>query len=181
MRQLGKVGGSGWHCGATIAICRSMDDALPTSRPLTLAEKGLVADMFGDAVDPDPVRVFRRRWWWFQPRNVVMAPRGSLHFHPDSPLWHPCFGHGTLAAQGLFIHEMAHVWQHQAGINLLLRRLPFCRYDYDLHTARTFADYNIEQQAEIIRHTFLLRHGAQWEDAPRLADLERLIPFGRGK
>jgi len=154
-----------------------MDDA----RPLTPAETAMVADMFGAAVDPGPVRVIRRRWWWFQPRNVVIAPRGSLHFHPDSDLWHPCFAQGSLAAQGLFIHEMAHVWQHQSGVNLLIRRMPICRYDYVLRAGATLDDYNVEQQAEIIRHAFLRRQGADWPDAPSLADLERLIPFGGGK
>jgi hypothetical protein len=154
-----------------------MDDA----RPLTPAETAMVADMFGAAVDPGPVRVIRRRWWWFQPRNVVIAPRGSLHFHPDSDLWHPCFAQGSLAAQGLFIHEMAHVWQYQSGVNLLIRRMPFCRYDYVLRAGATLDDYNVEQQAEIIRHAFLRRQGADWPDAPSLADLERLIPFGGGK
>jgi hypothetical protein len=158
-----------------------MTDDGPTTRALTPAETRMVADIFGAALDPGPVRMIRRRWWWFQPRNVVMAPRGSVHFHPDSPLWHPCFAQGSLAAQGLFIHELVHVWQHQAGINLLLRRMPFCRYDYTLRSRAAWADYNIEQQAEIVRHAFLLRQGASWADAPPLADLERLIPFGRGK
>lgn len=158
-----------------------MDDPRPIIRPLTSAERAMVGDMFGNALDPVPVRVIRRRWWWFQPRNVVMAPRGALHFHPKSDLWHPCFAQGSLAAQGLFIHEMAHVWQHQAGVNLLLRRMPFCRYDYTLRPHASLSDYNVEQQAEIIRHAFLLRQGAQWSDAPPLRELERLIPFGRGK
>ncbi|WJS98094.1 vgr related protein [Novosphingobium humi] len=153
----------------------------PAIRPLTPAEKDMTAAMFGPALDPEPVRVIRRRWWWFQPRNVVMAPRGHLHFHPDSRLWHPCFAQGSPAAQGLFIHEMAHVWQHQAGMNLLLRRMPFCRYDYVLRLGAVWRDYNVEQQAEIIRHTFLLRQGASWSGAPPLADLERLLPFGRAK
>ncbi|NKI99323.1 vgr related protein [Novosphingobium sp. SG707] len=153
----------------------------PAIRPLTPAERNMIAAMFGPALDPEPVRVIRRRWWWFQPRNVVMAPRGHLHFHPDSHFWHPCFAQGSLAAQGLFIHEMAHVWQHQAGMNLLLRRMPFCRYDYALRPGAALGDYNIEQQAEIIRHTFLLRQGASWPGAPHLGDLERIIPFGRAK
>lgn len=158
-----------------------MTDPRPASRPLTPAERALVVEMFGATIDPAPVRVIRRKWWWFQPRNVVMAPRGHLHFHPESALWHPCFAQGSLAAQGLFLHEMAHVWQHQAGVNLLLRRMPFCRYDYALRPGAALGDYNIEQQAEIIRHAFLLRRGASWPDAPPLADLERLLPFGPAK
>lgn len=150
-------------------------------RPLTPEETELVRAMFGDALDPAPVRMIRRKWFWFQPRNVVMAPRGHLHFHPESSLWHACFAQGSLAAQGLFIHEMTHVWQHQSGVNLILRRMPFCRYAYDPRPGMAWADFNVEQQAEIVRHTFLLRRGARWPGAPRLDDLEGLLPFGRGK
>jgi hypothetical protein len=72
---------------------------------------------------------------------------------------------------------MAHVWQHQSGINLLLRRHPFCRYSYKLRKDAPLSAYNIEQQAEIIRHIFLLRRGADVPGAPPLADLEALLPF----
>lgn len=154
-----------------------MNTPRPIARRLTKAETDLAAAMFGDAIDPAPVMIFRRRWWWLQPRNVVMAPRGSLHFHPDSALWHPCFAQAPLWAQGLFIHEMAHVWQHQSGINLLLRRPPFCRYTYRLRPGAALGDYNVEQQAEIIRHAFLRRQGLDWPDAPPLAALEAMIPF----
>jgi hypothetical protein len=75
------------------------------------------------------------------------------------------------------LHEMAHVWQHQSGINLLLRRHPFCRYSYKLRKDAPLSAYNIEQQAEIIRHIFLLRRGADVPGAPPLADLEALLPF----
>ena len=159
----------------------AMDKPRPITRALTAPERAMVEDMFGSMVDPAPVRVIRRKWWWFQPRNVVMAPRGALHFHPESDLWHACFAQGSLMAQSLFIHEMAHIWQHQAGINLLIRRRPFCRYDYALRPGASLADYNVEQQAEIIRHAFLRRQGFVWPDAPSMSELERLLPFGRGK
>ena len=37
--------------------------------------------------------------------------------------------------------------------------------------------YGIEQQAEIVRHAFLLRHGARVPGAPPLAQYETLLPF----
>jgi hypothetical protein len=46
--------------------------------------------MFGASLNPDPVRIRRRRWWALQPRKVVMA-RGHLHFAPDCPFYQPCF------------------------------------------------------------------------------------------
>ncbi|WP_413716406.1 vgr related protein [Sphingomonas sp. R1] len=164
----------------------SPDDPRPSTspsrrdgRPLTAAERALVRETFGDAIDVDPVRVHRRPWFPFQPRNVTMAPRGHLHFHPAGSAYRACFAEAGLGLQAHFIHEMVHVWQHQQGLNLVLRRHPFCRYHYTIKPGWTLARYGIEQQAEIVRHVFLLRHGAIVPGAPPLATLETILPFPR--
>lgn len=150
---------------------------LAEDRPLTGAERALAAAMFGAAIDLDPVRIRRRKWWPLQPRGTVMAPRGHIHFHPQSACYCACFGTDMPAGQGLFLHEMTHVWQHQHGINLLLRRHPFCRYDYMFEPGRPFTRYGIEQQAEIVRHVFLMRRGYAVQGKPPLAVLEAILPF----
>jgi hypothetical protein len=147
-------------------------------RALTSAERLLVASLFGDAVDCDPVRVHRRAWWPLQPREVVMAPRGHIHCHPRGSTWRDCYADAPINWQAFFLHEMTHVWQHQSGINLLIRRHPFCRYSYAVHPGWTLARYGIEQQAEIVRHVHLLRQGARVPGAPPLATLESILPFG---
>ena len=83
----------------------------------------------------------------------------------------------NLSLQGLFIHEMVHVWQHQSGIFLPLKRHPFCRYDYSLKPGWTLNRYGIEQQAEIIRHIFLLRRGVAIAGAPPLSQYDGILPF----
>lgn len=117
--------------------------------------------MFGDAIRYDRVWVRRRKWFPFQPRQIVMAPNGHIHFHPHGTLYCDDFTHQPLSAQGLFIHEMTHVWQVQTRGKwwLLARRHPLCRYDYSLKPGWRLERYNPEQQAEIIRHAFLLRNG----------------------
>jgi hypothetical protein len=152
------------------------------TRNLTESETGLARSVFGDAVDYARVRIVRRRWWPFQTRNIVMAPDGNMYFHPDSPLWSDDFGAERLHAQGLFIHEMTHVWQAQKGGRwyLPLMRHPFCRYRYQLVPGRPYRRYGIEQQAEIVRHIFLLRRGAAWLNTPSLGKLEGLLPFRAG-
>ena len=150
---------------------------LAEDRPLTGAERALAAAMFGSTIDLDPVRVRRRKWWPLQPRGTVMAPRGHIHFHPLSACYCDCFGEEAAAGQGLFLHEMTHIWQHQHGINLLLRRHPFCRYDYVFEPGRPFRRYGIEQQAEIVRHVFLMRQGYAVPGKPALAELEAILPF----
>lgn len=146
-------------------------------RPLTAAEIDLARFMFGDAVDYARVRVRNRKWIFFQPRRTTMAPMGHIHFHPGGGLYRDDFGDAPLAAQGLFIHEMVHVWQHQRGIFLPIRRHPFCRYDYRLIPGQRFEAYGIEQQAEIVTHAFLLRQGVELPDAASLAEYEKLLPF----
>ncbi|HXH00099.1 MAG TPA: vgr related protein [Sphingomicrobium sp.] len=148
-----------------------MNDA----RPLTPGEIALARTMFADTIDYGRVNIVRRKWWWLQPRGVVMAPTGNLHFHPKSPHWSEDFSAEPLALQGLFIHEMTHVWQTQTRgrFYLPLMRHPFCRYGYIPVLGRAFDRYGLEQQAEIVRHAFLAGHGFP---ITNLANLPRL-PF----
>ncbi|MGB5722813.1 MAG: vgr related protein, partial [Parasphingorhabdus sp.] len=77
----------------------------------------------------------------------------------------------------LFIHEMVHVWQHQQGVFLPLARHPFCRYDYELRPSKAFAEFGIEQQAEIVSHYFLLKRGARLKNGYSIDDYGGLLPF----
>jgi hypothetical protein len=124
--------------------------------------------VFGNAVDCGSVRIRRRRWHPLQPRNITMAPCGHIHFHPDSPAYREDFAQADLASQGFFIHEMTHVWQTQTRgpLYLPLLRHPFCRYGYQLRPGWPLTRYGLEQQAEIIRHAFLLRHGVTLPGSP---------------
>ncbi|MGK6354613.1 vgr related protein [Sphingomonas sp. DT-207] len=148
-----------------------------TTRPLTEGETRLAASVFGDAIDYRTARVANRKWAFFQPAGTTMAPLGTIHFHPRGGLYHEDFSQAELGVQGLFVHELVHIWQHQKGIFLPLRRHPFCRYAYALKPGQKFEKYGLEQQAEIVRHAFLLRHGAQVPGAPSLSQYESLLPF----
>ncbi|OYY88882.1 MAG: vgr related protein [Sphingomonas sp. 28-66-16] len=137
----------------------------------------LARSVFGESIDYAPVGIINRKWAFFQPRETVMAPRGHIHFHPLGSRYHPDFAVASIADQGLFIHEMVHVWQHQQGLFLPLRRHPFCRYRYTLQPGQPLERYGIEQQAEIVRHAFLLRNGWAIEGAAPLACYEGLLRF----
>ena len=147
-------------------------------RGLTPAEVALAQGVFGDAIDYAAARVANRKWAFFQPREVAMAPRGCIHFNPRGTAYRDDFGCEGVAMQAFFLHELTHVWQHQRGVNLLVRRHPFCRYSYALHPGRPFHRYGIEQQAEIVRHAFLLRQGVRVPGAPPAETYAGLIPFG---
>lgn len=106
-----------------------------------------------------------------------MAPDGNMWFHPKGGLFRDDYGDSDLNLQGLFIHEMVHIWQHQKGVFLPLSRHPFCRYDYDLVPDKPFEDYGIEQQAEIVRHDFLIKQGARLKNGFQAEQFVGLVPF----
>lgn len=126
--------------------------------------------LFRDAIDYSRVRIHGRRYMPFQPKNCCMTPNGSMYFHRSCFL--PDYSRGDPGAIHWFMHEMVHVWQHQAGHWLPIERHPFCRYGYTLEPGKPFARYGIEQQAEIVRHAFLARE--QGSDAGPLA---AILPF----
>ncbi len=134
--------------------------------------------MFGDAIDYSQVRLVKRKWWPFHPRNAAMAPMGHIYFHPGGGVWSEDFSKEPLGRQGFFIHEMTHVWQTQTKGDwyLILHRHPWARYKYTLKPGRQLEDYGIEQQAEIVRHAFLLRSGVKVAGAAPLEQYLALMP-----
>ncbi len=150
-----------------------------TGRTLTPGEIALARSVFGDAIDYAPVRVRRSKWFPFQPRQTAMAPCGHIHFHPKGTLWSEDFAADARWRQALFLHELTHVWQAQqrGRFYLPLMRHPFCRYDYAVRPGWRFERYGLEQQAEIVRHFFLLRSGEPFPGAPPIAQLESILPF----
>lgn len=107
-----------------------------------------------------------------------MAPCGHLHFHPHSGSYSDDFGTANLALQGHFIHEMTHVWQAQVHGRwyLPLMRHPLCRYRYRLKSGWPLERYGLEQQAEIVRHAFLLRRSAA-VPGHHAREYDRLVDF----
>ncbi len=117
--------------------------------------------------------------------NVLQAPR--LPFHAMVPLgktivfsrWQAAqdFSRADLVEQSWFIHELAHCWQAREGAVLPLAKLSALghrAYRYDLIAGKPLRAYNIEQQAEIVRHLFLARHGVPEGGAPQRNALENV-------
>jgi hypothetical protein len=116
---------------------------------------------------------------------VVMAPMGHMHFHPGGSLYCDDFscpptddGVERRRWQGLFIHEMTHVWQAQKRGRwyLVLMRHPFSTYSYSLKPGWPLARYGLEQQAEIVRHFWLLGEGVNVAGAASLDAYRAILP-----
>lgn len=148
-------------------------------RPLTSGEIALAKSMFGSAIDYNLVTIRRKKWMPFQPRNVTMAPRGHIHFHPRAAGYCDDFSTQPLGRQGHFIHEMVHVWQAQKKGSwwLVFNRVPWARYHYSLKPGWPLERYGIEQQAEIVAHAFLLRNGARVAGVSDAASYDLLTRF----
>ncbi len=152
-------------------------NAAPDYRSLTPGEITLAQSIYRSAIDLPAVRIYRKAWWPLQPRHIAMAPCGHLHFHPESDLWSDDFAQATLGLRGLFLHELCHVWQSQrrGRLYLPLMRHPFCSYSYTIRPGWRLERYGLEQQAEIVRHAYLLRQGYPVPGAANLAQYESIL------
>lgn len=162
-----------------------MDGATAVSlfgvRGLTPGEAGLVREVFGAALNPHAVRVIRAPWpvvlpfapgLWFG-RDWIVYP--DRHHETD-------FAVASLFRQSVFVHELAHLWQSRQGVNLLWAKLKAGfsarAYRYVADGACEWSGLNIEQQAMVVQHRFLLsRGGAAPGDAEFYA---RVCPLNPG-
>ncbi|CAN5234282.1 hypothetical protein BH10PSE1_BH10PSE1_17990 [soil metagenome] len=131
-------------------------------RSLSDGERRLAATVFGSTLDPDPVRLIGSPWPFdraFVPgtlagRQWIVWPSRSL---PDD------IGVAPLTVQATLIHELVHVWQAQAGANLVFGKLRAgdgpSAYAYVADHDCRWEDLNIEQQAMIVEHRFRRSRG----------------------
>ncbi len=133
-------------------------------RSLTLGEIELCRSVYADLIDYDRVKIMNHPYLPWQPKHVFMAPQGYIHIR--NAHFSTDFSQENLSYQSIFIHEMAHVYQHQQGISVLLRGAilqsafylsmgKYNPYSYQLKDLKPFRDYNIEQQGDIAKDIFL--------------------------
>jgi hypothetical protein len=147
----------------------SARDLMPSwkVRRLTPGERALSREMFGDRLRLDPVRIWScppLAWTTRRPfcaGGLLWPGRGLILYPPREA--RADFAHAPLGEQGVFIHEMTHVWQSQQGVNLLLAKLRAgdrpASYAYDLTPDCAWEGFNIEQQAMLVQHAFLASRG----------------------
>ena len=138
----------------------------------------MAASVFGTAIDWTRMRFRIGKWYILQPAWITMSPDGNIWLHPNSAAWREDYAAAPLWLRGHIMHELTHVWQYQQGVNLVLRRHPFCRYGYTFVPGRAFSDYGLEQQAELVRHTYLAQQGCPQTGKPGAAEMAAALPFG---
>lgn len=132
-------------------------------RHLTVGEIELAKKVFQDLIEYEKVRVFAMPFLPWQLDDILMAPNGSLYVNES--IFCEDYSQSSLAMQGVFIHEMAHILQYQKGINVILQGLflqsayylsfqKYNPYKYTFIKGKPFRKYNIEQQGDIARDIF---------------------------
>lgn len=133
-------------------------------RKLSAGEIALCRGVYADLIDYEQVRVMNHPYLPWQSVHVFMAPSGYIHARK----YNYCadYSQQSLGYQAVFIHEMAHVFQHQQNINVLGKGailqiayfMSFKKYNpyaYQLKANKKFFEYNIEQQGDIAKDIFL--------------------------
>lgn len=145
-----------------------------TRRGWTAGERALARVVFGTALEGAAVQLFQGPS--VSPFGAMVPVRDTIVFGA----WRASvdFSRVSLAEQGWFVHELAHVWQARRGTTLALAKLgAIGRRAYRVTAdARPFSAFNIEAQAEIARFTFLTRMGAPDPAGPSPAWLESRWP-----
>ena len=125
-------------------------------RPLTAGEIAFARPIFHDELALERVRLFQAPAFGFG----AMVPFGRTIIFSR---WRAPrdFSFADVEAQGWLLHELTHCWQAAHGRILAaakLKALGVRAYAFAL--GGRFEDYNIEQQAEIVRSLYLARAGA---------------------
>lgn len=138
-------------------------------RLLTSGEIALARGVFKNTISWHKVWIHHDSYLPFglQSRNAAMAPNGEIYFRNN---YRDDFSKESIALQHIFIHELAHVWQREKGMNVRIRGLFSWAADYTYTLGERFLnEYALEQQAQIIADYFVLdKFGYQsWLDGKR--------------
>jgi hypothetical protein len=134
------------------------------NRKLSAAEQNLAASVFGATLPPwDQILVddslgMGDAEWTTDTKNA-MGSNYQMHMGPE------CYPDLTAKTatnlgpvDGIFIHEMTHVWQYFHGNNVKLSSL-WARYGpggegYGYSLGRAWSDYNCEQQGRLVENWY---------------------------
>lgn len=136
-------------------------------RHLTAGEKALAMSVFGSSLNTATIQIVAHR---LVLRHYAISPNGHIYFNIQD--WREDFSQESLEIQSWLIHELTHVWQIQQGIDVVKKALLDRRYSYVLQAGKSFWNYGIEQQAQMVQDYFLQSHRGQDCQA-----LKHCIPF----
>jgi len=158
-----------------------MNDAAIKIRALKPDEIALFPQSFTDAIDIESVRFIFRAHNPLAAKKILV--RGNQIFWPNCPL---DFTQDSVDKQALLMHELCHVWQYHTRRLTAFRYLTRPKhwtYHYGFDRAKSFDDYPIEKQADLLQDWYLMNMGAppqrfkRGTQAPSLEQINQTVPF----
>ncbi|TDR27017.1 hypothetical protein [Hydromonas duriensis] len=143
-------------------------------RELTPGEKLMANKVFNGRLNFDKLRMFNGTLAHIQPEGRAMTPVGKVYW--PSEYYRDDFSQVRFSERNgeyirhTFIHELAHVWQYQQNTNVIVRGLVNGAMDvvievfkdsvyyYDITNNKPFANYLLEQQAEMIADYYRMEY-----------------------
>ncbi|MBB4237217.1 hypothetical protein GGD57_003817, partial [Rhizobium esperanzae] len=175
-----------------------------SGRNLTVNEIELARSIFGSLIDYSTVKVYNENWRMLGLFDLGIdrphAPNGSIYFptvkgQVASDRYSKDFAlEKDPELRATFIHEMAHVWQHQRGINLPIRIAEEAKkygkeeaYNYDnifsgkfypnLPSDQRYLKLPLEAQAHFLENLYqILDHVAGGGTSSRLDQFRSVAP-----
>ena len=136
-------------------------------RQLTAGEIDFAKTVFANHIDYKKVEIVAHR---LVIPNYAISPNGHIYFNRLD--WKADFSQESLELQSWLIHEMTHVWQVQQGISVIKKALFDRRYKYVIKLGKSFLNYGIEQQAQMVQDYYIrINRGEECES------LRQCIPF----
>jgi len=139
-------------------------------RALTTGEIAMAKEVYQDSIDYTKVLVHKGNFIPGQDENTYMTPKGEI-YAPEK-IYSADYSAESVGTQGVFIHEMAHVLQHQEGINVMWEGIKLgAGGGYMVsninatYTPNWYSEYqtqNIEQQATLWEQQFIQRFPKGW-------------------
>lgn len=128
------------------------------ARRLTEGEVEMAKMVFKSSIDYSIVVIHDRGYrllFGLQGKSRSVTPNGEIyagknHYKSD-------YSKSGAFHQGIFIHEMTHVWQYQRGYPVMAARMrhPRMKYDYELVDGGQLSMLNLEAQADVLADYFL--------------------------
>ncbi len=136
-------------------------------RKLTNGEIELAKTIFSHHLDYSRIQVIAHR---FVLSHYALSPNGHIYFNRQD--WKTDFSLESLELQSWLIHELTHVWQVQQGISVIKKALFDRRYRYVIKFGKSFFNYGIEQQAQMVQDYFIRMNRGEGCES-----LRQCIPF----
>ncbi len=134
--------------GKGVSAIQTLFGIETAGRELAADEVAMLRSVYGDSIDYDKVRIKEGRAGIFGLGKSNFAMGDTIYLINDNP------------SDGLLVHEMAHVWQHQNGGTDYMREALVSQnwgkgYDWEQSVPTTpWADLEPEQQAEFMEDLF---------------------------